>query len=109
MGVGASEFQRAVHRLGAAIGEKDAIEPRPFDELARQRGLEGVLKQIRKMDGASRLAPNYPNQIGLGMAESVYRDATEKIQILAALRIVDTAAAAACKDDRRATVGIEKI
>ena len=84
MSVGAGQLQRAVNRFGAAIGEENAVEAGPFDELARERRLIRILKEIGKMDGATGFAANYAHQARMGVAERIDGDATEKIEIFAA-------------------------
>ena len=85
MSVGAGKLQRAINRLGAAIGEENAVQAGPFDEFTRERGLIRILKEIRKVDGAASFAANHAHQARMGVAERIDGDATKKIEIFAAL------------------------
>src|SRR5580704_430997 len=87
--VGTRELERAIHRLGAAIGEKDPIQAGPFNQFSRERRLIRVVKQIRKVNRAARLAPDHTHQPRMRVPERVDRNATKKIEIFSALRIVE--------------------
>ena len=53
--VGAGELQRAFNRFGAAIGEENAVEAGPFDELARERRLDTDCERDWKDEWRARL------------------------------------------------------
>src|SRR5580704_18877981 len=107
--VGARELERAIHSLGAAIGEKDPIQAGPFNQLARQRRLIRIMKKIRNVNGAARLTPNYAHQSRMRVAQRVDGDASQKIQIFPSLGVVEPAAAPMREHNRRTSVRIHQV
>src|SRR5260370_28788517 len=55
----ARELHRAVNGFGAAIRKKGAVHPGPSGEFARERALIGMVKEIRKMNGAGSFAADH--------------------------------------------------
>src|SRR5690348_11596403 len=61
------------------------------------------------MNRARRFATNDPNDLGMGVAETVDGDATQKIEIFLAGGVEDVRTAAVGEDERLALVGGEKV
>src|SRR6267143_1992964 len=108
-GVGASKLERAVHGFGAAVGEESTVEARPFREFARERPLITIVKQIREVDGATRLTANHANKARMRVPKRVDRNAAEEIEILAAPGIVQAASPPMREDDGRALVSVHQV
>jgi hypothetical protein len=102
------ELERTVDGFRAAIGEEDAVEPRPGSELASERALVGIVIEVRKVNGARSITANHFNDARMGMAEGVHSDAAEEIEIFFAGGVKDVGAAAVRHHHGRPFVSGEK-
>ena len=84
--VSARQLERAFHRFRAAVAEKHAVESRPFGELARERRLIRIVKQIRDVRGAARFAADHANHARMRVAQRVHGNSGQKIEIFPPLQ-----------------------
>jgi hypothetical protein len=66
------------------------------------------MKKIRKVNGASGFAADYLYDAGMRVAEGVYGDAAEKIEIFFSIGIEYVSAATVSHDQGRTLVGGQK-
>src|ERR1700704_518667 len=81
------EFDRSLHRLGAAIRKEGAIESRKLAQPLRQLPLVLVVVEIRKVNGPPRLLPNGLNDARMSVSQSIHTQPGDEVQILFALKV----------------------
>ena len=104
----ASEFQSAIDGFCAAVGEENAVEAGPLDELVGQRPLIGVVVEIRKMNSAGDFTANGFYNARMRVAEGVDSDTAEKIEIFFSAGVIHITAASMGEDKRLSLVGGEQ-
>src|SRR5260370_10465431 len=98
------KFHRAVNGFGATIRKKDAVHPGPAGEFAREWALIGMVKEIRKMNGARSFAADPFHDARMRVPERVHGDTAQKIEILFSGGI-ENAGAAAVSHERGLALG----
>src|ERR1700691_3713625 len=68
-----------------------------------------MMKEVRYVHRARRLAPHHAHQSRMRVSERIHRDAAEEIQILSPVLIVEVATLPADEDQRRAPIGIHHV
>ena len=107
--VAARELQARLHRFGAAVAEKRALEPRQPRELLRQFGLIRMEEQIRRVDQGRGLLRQHLGQTGIRMAQAGHPHARREVEVVVALGVPHTGALPAHEHDRRALVGLQHV
>src|SRR5260370_32598162 len=76
----ARELHRAVNGFGAAIRKKGAVHPGPSCEFARERALIGMVKEIRKMNGAGSFAAHHFHDARMRVATCIHGATAQEIE-----------------------------
>ena len=103
------QLQRAFNRLGAAVGEKRAIQPRRVAQLLGQQSLILVVIKVGDVDDLGRLVANHLHDAGMRMTQRVDAQPGQEIEIALALDVKDVHALAARNGQRIAGIGVQQI
>src|ERR1039457_2533488 len=104
----ARQLDRAFHRLGAAVREKDAIETRKLAQTLGELSLILVVIEIRNMNDPGRLLANGFHDPRMRMSQRIHTQPGHKVEILLAFEVVEENTFAALEGYRIAVVGGEK-
>jgi hypothetical protein len=107
--VGANDFERALHGLGAGVAEEDAIQAGDAGDALRQGTLVLVVIEVGAVDHARSLLANDLHQARVPVAQSVDANAGDEIQVAFARPIPHIAALAALQHQRIAGVVLEQV
>ncbi len=90
------------------LQKKDAVHAGNLGQRRRQRTLVGMVVEIGDVDHLARLFPQRLEDSRMGMAERVYSQAGNKVQVLLAAGVPHPAAFPALQDERKAGVGLHQ-
>ncbi len=107
--VGARHLERALHGLGAGVAEERAVEAAGFGETLGERGLVGVVVEIRGVQQAAGLLADHLHQTGVRVAERVHADAGDEVEVALAGWVKHITAFAAVQYERVAGIGLEQV
>ena len=79
-------LDRALHRLGAGIGEEDAVGEGRGDKPLAKRALAGNLEDVGDVPELLRLRLQRRHDMRMRVAEHVDRDAAHEVEIAACRR-----------------------
>ena len=102
-------LERAFGRFGAAVGEERSLEAADFGDTLRQRPLILVVEKVRCMDQPCGLILNHAHDPRMILAESVYADAGDEIEIPLAGGVPHIRTVAANQNQRMTRIVLEQI
>ena len=102
------QLDGAFHRLGAAVGEEDAIQTRKLAQALGQSSLVFVVIEIRNVNDPGRLLPDGLHDARMSMPERVHAQPGHEVEILLAFEVVEENTFATLKAHGIAVVGGEK-
>ena len=105
--VASRQLERCLVRLGARVGEEDAVERGPRDERLCQLELGERVVEVRDLDERGSLARDRLGDGRMRVAQHVDGDPGHEVEVLAAGIIGHPAAVAAHQRQRLARVGLE--
>ena len=106
----ARDLDRGFRRLEARVAEEHLVEAGDLGDAVGRGLLVRNAPQVRGMDDpAPDPLRQGPGQPGMRIAESVYRDAGERVEVLLALLVPEPDAFAAHEGDRLAGVGVHDV
>ena len=107
--VAAGELDRGLVRLGAAVGEEDAIAERSLADGGGQRVGLVVVEQVRDVAEAVRLVGDRPGEPRVRVADRVDRQAAGEVDVAPAVRVEEEGPLAPHHHDGRLAVGLEQV
>ncbi len=105
----AHQLQRALNRLGAAVGEEGAIHPRRVAQLLGQQSLILVVIEVGDVDDLGRLIANDLHDARMRMTQRIDAQPGEEIEIALALDAIDVYTLAPRNGQRIAGIGVQQI
>jgi hypothetical protein len=87
--VAARRLDRALHRLGARIGEEDGVGEGEIDQPLGKRFALGRAVEVGDVYQGPRLLLDRPGQMRVAVAEQVDRDSAREVEIFLALLAVE--------------------
>ena len=90
--VTSNQLDRRLVCLGAAVAEENPLGKRMVAKLTRQLRLRQDVVQIRNVQQLFRLLPNRPDDSRMAVTQIVYRDSSQKVEVLFAIGIPDPGA-----------------
>jgi hypothetical protein len=102
----ARQLERGFVGLQAAGAEEDLVQPRALAQHGGQSLGVGRVVVVAGVDQLGDLLLQRGNQLGVGVAQGVDRDAAECIQVFLAVDVPDAAAVTVRERDRQAAVGV---
>ena len=103
------ELEAGFHRLGAAVAEKGARQPRQLRQPLRELPLQRVVEQVRGVDQRLRLIGDRPRQPRMRVAERRDADPRQQIEVFAPVGVVQPDALAAHERDRQTLVRLQDV
>ena len=107
--VRARHFERAFHGLGAGVAEERALQAAGFGEPLGEWALIGVVVEVGGVQQAAGLLADHLHQARVRVAERVYADAGDEVEVALAGWVKNIAAFAAIQHERIAGVGLEQV
>ena len=107
--VATGKLEAGFDRLGAAVAEKGARQPRQLRQPLRELPLQRVVEQVRRVDQRLRLIGDRARQSRMRVAERGDADSRQQIEILAPVRVVQPHALAAHERDRQTLVRLQDV
>ena len=105
---GTHQLQRAFNRLGAAVREKRAVQSRCSAKLLGQQSLVLVVIKVGDVDGLRRLVANNLHNARMRVAKRIDAQAGEKVEVTAALDVINVHALAARDGQRVTGIGVQQ-
>jgi hypothetical protein len=103
------KLQRRLDRFRAAVAEERSRQAGERRQPRRQLPLQRVEEQIRRVQQFVRLRGDGRGETRMRMAERGHADPGDEIQIGAARRVEQAAAAATLEHDRRPAVDLQDV